>query len=388
MEATQKFDVRRILEALKTGQPIGGEAGSLLLSPRYKRAIAPIIKSVHEAQQNGPVGMREVFWVSGQPGNGKTQTLRQLIHEIRSRQGSSKFAFVFIDLDQKPEARNGDSLTPTIVRSTLSSKVVDEVERISSKINEANPTTDESLSVGIDVIAELAQVPALNLFLKHSVPRIMQFFRSREIFIKNTLRKKWGNYPELLELLSSWLKYTLKPTPKLSEDFDSTLKELASHGVLFTLYEFALRKAQFTSLVLILDEVENVTIDSLKPIWDPRWHPNEIEASQGMNLIFVLSAQDQVMEEVSNDAALYRRFFNTQNGNIQLLGPEVRDHGNDDIEHIVFTLDKLLSEYPEYRKKTETALEDVIIELRSEFRNRSATWQELWRAAIEKMTDL
>jgi len=140
--------------------------------------------------------------------------------------------------------------------------------------------------------------------------------------------------------------------------------------------------------VLILDEVDNVTIDSLKPIWDPRWHPNEIEASQGMNLIFVLSAQDQVMEEVSNDAALYRRFFNTQNGNIQLLGPEVRDHGNDDIEHIVFTLDKLLSEYPEYRKKTETALEDVIIELRSEFRNRSATWQELWRAAIEKMTDL
>lgn len=382
-EDAQVFNVRSILESLKIGKPIGGEAGSQILSSSYKRAIAPVIKSILQAQGNGLIGGRDVFWVYGKPGNGKTQTLKQLVYVIPSRSAVAKFAYVVIDLDKKPEAQQSESLIPVIVRATLSSKAINDVEKIQTKITEVTPT-EENLSFAIDIISELAQVSALKLFLGFGIHRIFQFFRSREGYIKSVLKKQWGNSPELLRLLTAWLQYTLKPSLENSEKLDTLLKDLASHGVLFSTFKFALEKAGYSTLVIILDEVKNVTIHSLKTLWDPE---DDDENSTGLNLIFVLSAQEEVIKEIRANEALERRFFRTPNGIIQLSGPEIKEHGEDDIEHAVFTIDKFLSDYPEYRS-AETNLENTINELRNEFLDQDKTWQDLWQAVMRKLTTL
>lgn len=383
------MSTRKLLEALGSGQPVGGEEASNLFNPTYSLTIAPILREIDDAIGHGLSKKRKVFWVKGRPGNGKTQTLRRLTHKLQNLTGTSKFAYVFIDLDKNPAARKGETLVPTIVRTTLSSSIIEDVKTVRTRIIEGNPTpesAEETLAFSIDLIADLAGIPAFSLFLGFGIKRILSWFRTREGFIKNILAQTWGSNPELLELLTIWLRYIIQPDRERDEEFNTLLRRLASQGDLFGLYAFVLEKAKYPTLILILDELDLVTIDSLKPLWDPP-DPTSDKLQHEINIIMILSAQEDVVESVRKDEALERRFLRTESGKVELNGPKVNKDGRDDLDHVLGVVTKLLAESPELAK-TGVNVEEVEKKLREMFLNTEPTWQTLWQEVIKELADL
>lgn len=375
---------RKLLKALHSGQPISGEKGANWLAPSYKRAIAPIIKDIEKARQGSGL-IKDVFWVTGKPGNGKTQTIRQLIHLLRQQSAATKFAYVHIDLDQKSAARKSETLIPTIVRSILSSGTVDGVKSVSEHIISDTPVSNsakESLVFSIDFLSELAGIPPISLFIGFSLNRLLSFYKTREKYIKSIIAKKWGSNPELLELLTAWIRYTLKPNLERDDEFSSLLRRFSSRGELLDLFCFVLEKANYSTLVLILDEVDMVSIESLKPIWDP-----SLSEPYETNIIFVLSAQESVVSEVKKDKALERRFCKTEYGHIQLAGPNIQEYGEDDLQHIISCVDSLLDDVPQLRN-FDVEPEDLLSILRDKHIDKSPTWQDVWRDVISELADL
>jgi hypothetical protein len=96
---------QKLLEALAAGQPITGAEGLLVLSPTFAEAIASASKAVKRARGLMPSGVREVYWITGRPGNGKTQSLRQFALELLKIKGAGKYAHAYLDFDKEPAAR-------------------------------------------------------------------------------------------------------------------------------------------------------------------------------------------------------------------------------------------------------------------------------------------
>ncbi len=381
----------QVIEALRVGEPINGEEGDGVLSESYQDAINAASRAVEEARGVGLSRKRQVYWITGPPGNGKTQSIRQLTFQLPTLRGAGKYAFAVIDFDKEPAARQPEALIPAIVRRTLSSGVLSEVNDVTNKLLKdtgEEDKTKERIAFGVDVISHFTGLPPISLFAVSGIKKILKYVHRREWYIKRELRKRWSANPQLLEFLSSWVRYVLNPT-KNEQPFSLALNRLARDGNLFDLFCFALSKADYSTLVLIFDEVNQVALENLKPIWDPP-ERNTNRFYNEINLIMVLSAYESVYATVESNAALQRRFCSTPGGHFQLAGPAITQAGvNDDMTHVIATVGELLKGTPYRRRVSKRDLDQSINDLRRVLCQRDdVTWQDLWEKVIDVMVDL
>lgn len=377
-----------LLEALRVGAPISGEEGVRILNPGFANAISPAARAVVRARGLMPSRVREVYWITGRPGNGKTQSLHQFIYQLPKLEGAGKYAFAALNFDREPEARRLEALVPALVRHSLAGGLITEVHEVSQHIlqgSAADETAKESISFGIDILSQLAGLPAISLFATAGLKQLLGIIRAREWYIKKKLSKKWSANPQLLELLNGWVRYVLSPTPDREEEFTDILRRLNNTGNLFDLFCFALAQARYSTLVLVFDEVDAGSLTSLKPLWDVPDHYSGFYHE--LNLVFVISAKENVRERAEDDEALRRRFCSTIEGHHQLTGPRINALGNDDFDHVVKKVEELLNDAHYLRRAGFN--QQVLTELRRELSEQAViSWQILWERVINVMVSL
>ncbi|MDQ3917128.1 MAG: hypothetical protein M3348_01380 [Acidobacteriota bacterium] len=379
---------RTILESLRAGSPINGDEGQQILSERLNEAIRAATRAVERARGLLPSRIREAYWITGKPGNGKTQSLNQLAYSLPNLKGAGKYAYAILNFDKEPEARRPEGIVPSVVRHTLAANVIKQVQEVRDVIlkgSAADETVKTSVGFGIDVVTGLAGMPSPALFATAGIKKAFSALRGREWYVKRQLRKKWSSNPQLLELLNSWIRYILSPTPDRENEFSTTLRRLTTTGILFDLFCFALEKAGYSALVLAFDEVNEATLSSIKPLWD-RPDRNGDRPYHELNMILVISSTDSVRAYAEADEALRRRFCATDDGLYLLNGPHFNTSGEDDFDHVVKKVRELRAAAPNLLKRED---KQEMSDLRAELSARNdVTWQVLWSRVISLMTDL
>lgn len=377
-----------LLKALYGGQPIPGEECHRLLSPGAANALADVARAVSEARSQVASGTRVTFWITGRPGDGKTQSLRQLIYVLPQADRAGKYALAAIDLDKELDARRS-GLVPAVVRKFVFAGIavggLAEARTAATQGQSADTENAESVAFGADVLASLSGVPPVALLASRGFRLLLKWVRVQGWYIRSRLRKRWPSNPQVVEFLGAWADYVLAPTRPGHVEFEDYLRRLASTDRLFSLFGYALQNSDYTTLVLACDEVTGDALKSLKMLWDPPVDPDRA-VEHRLNLVFVLAAPDWVYQDAMSDAALKRRFCDPPCGRSQLPGPNFKTP--DDFDHVVQKVDELLRDAVHLRKKSvpKADLDDLRDELSRS--KRHVTWQELWREVIQRMANL
>jgi hypothetical protein len=207
--------------------------------------------------------------------------------------------------------------------------------------------------------------------------------RSQTKYIRRSLRKKYPLNPLLVEFLTAWAKYVLNPTPKEEEIFENHLTKLNHSNLLFDLFDYALKKSDYTTLVIACDEVTIDALMSLKTLWDPQLKSAGFEVQQRLNVVFVLAAQDIIWQTANDVAALQRRFCVPPKNRIKLPGPSVQPMvTSDDFTHVVGKVNEMLKDAPQLNKN---ATDEDLESLRDRLSGANVTWQVLWQQVIDVM---
>jgi hypothetical protein len=165
------------------------------------------------------------------------------------------------------------------------------------------------------------------------------------------------------------------------------LTRLATQGSLFDTFCFALQKANYSTLVLALDEVDSAALDSLKPLWDPPDPSSPLH--HDLNIVLVIAAKQNVRERAEGNEALKRRFCRTLDGHYHLAGPRLDKSGNDDFKHVVDKVESLLQRASALRRKGLTPERRELQELRDKLdKSTDPSWQMLWEGVIRTLADM
>lgn len=385
------LEPRKILEALKSGQPISGEEGMSILTPACGQAIGPHTRAVVRSRGINASRRRETYWITGRSGNGKSQALQQFMFQLPLLEGASKYSHVFIDFDNKPSARGPEGLIPAIVRNALATGQMVEVNTVCERIVKSTPTEEAvrgTLAFGIDVISAIAQAPPSSLFVAQGMRRLLLTWRMRTRYIIKKLKERIPSEPNLLLLLSKWVSYLLNPTLDKEKSYSQIIDDLGTKGVLFHMFCFLLENAGYSTLVLAFDEVDRVALKSLKDLWNPPKKENN-PYFHNLSIIFIFSAQPEIWEHASNDISLCRRFCETNDGYYILKGPSIHDSPPDDLSHIEDKVNWLISQSPNLSRQMTDDLRSQLAILREKLKSKNnLTWHELWRSVIDLLAEI
>ena len=380
----------RLIRALYTGLPINGKDGQELLSEASNQAISAAAAAVDRMRGRVANGEQIAFWITGQPGNGKTQSLKQLIHQLPSTPGAGKYALAAIDFDKEPDARTRYGLVPAVVRQCVFAGTViggvQQVRDAATKGQATDPTRVEAIAFGIDVVASLSSMPPVAFVASKGLQSFMRWVRRHRRHIHRQLEKRWPSNPQLVEFLSLWTRYLLEPTPEIEKDFSAHLTQLARQNQLFDIFAYALQQSGYTTLVLVFDEVTADAVASLKILRDPQLNvANALD--QSLNLVYILAAREAVLNETKADPALSRRFCDPPNGSSSLVGPRIDTaDSKDDFRHVAEKVQELINEANHLRKPW-TPVELGALRQRLSAQ-ANVTWQVLWREVIGLMARL
>lgn len=378
--------IRGILESLKTGQPVTGQIGSEILHTKYRNKISAPMREIHRAIGLNPSRKRKVYWIQGLPGNGKTQLLTQCMNAIPQLGCAGKYSCLFLKFDEMGSARDRKILIQTIIMNSFINNNLEEVNKVCSKIlkDGINKNIENDIAFGVDVISGLAQIPSASLFAVSGIKRIRNWFVRREKYIIGKLRR-WFKDPNILELLHAWIKYILKPTSLHGEDLQKTLDRLSSQVDLFKLFCYLLQKANYSTIILIFDEMDIVALKTLKTLWDPPIDESK-KYYHNMNIIMLLSSQNEVWENAMQDKQLRRRFC--KNNSIELTGPHISIDDRQDFDHIVNYVDSLLNCAPQLRLKTVMDANVDLEDYYNDLADSNPSWQDIWEGVIDILADI
>jgi hypothetical protein len=396
--SSERLSSRQLLVELSQGHTISAEEGIRLLSPSYRKVIGEITQNIEVVCSKEAEGDYRTYWITGEPGNGKSQALWQVIHDLPRRGKRNKnYVYVYIDFDENPAASQPENMPVTIVRKSLSGGAIEEAEQACAEIlrgSSADQAVKNFATFGISVLAKLAGYPSPSALIGGALRPALRWARLRRGYVewsmKRRLRDKWSAYPPLVRLASDWVSYVVQPTTKRERDFSETLRDRANDGTLFDLFCFGLKQADYSAMVLLCDEVSTVAIENMKSLWDKPLENSSFY--HDLNLVLVLVPKEGVWDEVKTEKVLERRFGDTTRGHRQLEGPIIGSSGKDDFDHVVDKVRLLLEGAPAHLSRSDLApqeLERELERLRGVLSQRSGvTWPNLWKSVIDLMTNL
>jgi|GEM_PF-3646258 len=376
---------RELITALRTGMPISADAGMKLLTPAACDAIRPALARV-SALRATPVRERATFWITGRPGNGKTQCLIKLQEGLCTSTGSEKHAHVHIRFDQEREFGRQPGLHITLCFPFMGVAVgaIEKARQDADRLSRVfNSVTVDALALGIDAVSRAAGCPIpFAIGTTHVLRRASGLDYVARNLVRRKLHQRWPSNPAMVDFAMHWASYLMNPTPAQRAKFRDCIN---SHGpVSFELLCTILAEGGYTTLVVILDETRFDAIQGLKALWDGPFH--EQKPSHRLNLVFVLACPDSERQRVLEDPSLLRRFCETDGGHSPLGGPRVKSGENDDIEHAFRRVEELLDQDASILRRSMTA-DDRDRLRRSLASCPNLTWQVLWQRVIDLLVD-
>jgi len=376
---------RELIAALRTGMPVSAETGMRLLTPAACEAIRPALVKV-SALRGAAVGERATFWITGRPGNGKTQCLIKFQEGLRKLAGSEKHAYVHIRFDQEREIGRQAGLHITLHFPFTGVAVgnIDNAREDARRLSRVfNSVAVDALALGIDAVSRAAGCPIpFAIGTKHVLRKAIGSDYFQRKFVRRKLQERWPSNPAAVDFAVHWASYLAAPTPAQRAKFRDCIN---SHGpVSFDLLCTILAQGGYTTLVVILDETGLDALKGLKPLWDgPADGQN---ASHKLNLVFVLACPDTERQLVQENESLSRRFCEADGGHPPLRGPKVVSGENDDLEHAFSKVEELLSQDASIRRRSVTPDDrDRLRQSLASYPN--LTWQVLWKRVIDLLVD-
>ena len=383
------LEERQILESLREGAPLPAAQAKDILSPSFAAAIIAPTSAVVRARGLGLIRLREFYWLTGRPGSGKTQALTQFVAQLPRLEGAGKYAFAALQIDQEGEAAISGGLAYSIVRHALAGEAVPEIGAVATKIlrgSDVDSTVRESVGFGVDVIAGAAGLPPASLFASVGVRKLISWVRATGPYVRAKLRERWAGQPEALELLVEWVRYVLRPNSTNRARFEQVLLRLSGQADLFGLFCRLLESAGYSTLVIVLDEVNPSSLRGVKALWD-RPVADKGSHTYSLNLVVVLAAQDDVRTYAERDEVLCRRLCATDDGHFHLPGAIVQNmDSDDDFAHVARVVREILTEAPYLQRRDG---EQHLGRLRQVLSSSSpVTWQRLWKEVIDQLARL
>lgn len=375
---------RELITALRIGMPVSAEAGIRLLTPAACEAIQPALARVSDLRVM-PLRDRATFWITGHPGNGKTQCLIKLQEGLRKLPGSEKHASVHIRFDQEREIGRQAGLHITL-HFPFAGVAVGEIGNARDAAHQLSRAFQsvavDALALGLDAVFRSAGIPIpLATGAKHVLRKATGWEYVQRKIVRRKLQNRWPLNPALVDFAMHWASYLMTPTPAQRARFRDCIN---SHGPSsFDLLCSILEQGGYTTLVVILDETRFDAIEGLKALMDGP--VRDQNPSHKLNLVFVLACPDSERQRVLENPSLSRRFCATDGGHSLLRGPSVESGGNNnDLEHAFKSVEELLNQDASILRRSVTANDrDRLRQTLVSFPN--LTWQVLWKRVIDLM---
>jgi hypothetical protein len=380
---------QEILVSLGAGAPLPPEHAKGILNDTLDKATIAPINAVRRARAKGAVMLREVYWLTGRPGCGKTQALNLLVDKLQNLDGVGKYAVTRVALDQERSATTSGGLAYSIVRHALAGQSIPEIHSVAARIlkrSGSDKKISETVGFGVDVLAGLAGLPPASLFAAAGFRKVISLFKMTGPYVRSKLQEKWSGQPQILELLHAWVLYVLKPSSNNRDGYEQVLLRLSGQPDFFGLFCTLLQAADYSTLVIVLDEVTESSLRGIKTLWDPPVMGSSSNSSK-LNLVLIIAAPKSVYENAKADQMLARRLCATQDGFFLLEGANITyAQSNDDFEHAVKVIKEILRTAP-YLSHPDG--DQGLAQLRGELAKQSPViWQVLWNAVINQLVDL
>ncbi|MCK4600077.1 hypothetical protein KAU37_09705 [Candidatus Bipolaricaulota bacterium] len=384
-------DARKLLKALRDGQPIPSKEGEAYLHPKVNSAIDPALRAVEKALGLNPSRTHDVFWITGDPGKGKTQSLWQFMLRVQSLGASGKSVLAHLKLDDDSATRTLPGVVSALVTTCLADGLKAEIEDVRKAIlrgSQVDPVVKQTVSFGIDLASGLTGIPSPSLFAVAGIRKFLTWRRRRERHIRRKLGERWSSDPDFLSLLCAWVGYLLRPTREMKQKFKTTLRQLQEPARLFRMFCYALEQAEYSTLIVVLDEVDKEALAALKTLWDPS-DSERNEYYNDLNQVFILASLEEVWMAAQGDRKLERRLCRTEHGHGRLEEVEINPNSTmDDVTYVVEKVSSILST-TSYLRRQGVDLQNEIVQLRHELSVAGGvTWQDIWERVIDLMADL
>lgn len=397
----------QVLDRLKSGEPLGGIDNFGVLRPIPSSVKNPIRSLVNDSREKGCTSDRRIFWITAPRGGGKTEALASIERELfieTYKEEFGKSAVVSVDLKRVSQTATGSGLQAAIFEnatSTKSSPFKENIDHLKERLTENAKTEkirENLIGLGTDIILSLANVAApgggtVATFLGTNLTaRLQRWWKFREANIHKLLKAKGIVSPDAINLLTRWFKYSFQPNQKNWRELEQVFQPLADKEVLFPILCVTLQATGYTTIVLSLDEVDQVLngtdlTRTLERLWDP---PRDSDFyNHRINIFFVMAGTEKI-KDLKNEtlyAGFARRFMGAKTVPItisELRPPSVQRalNTNDDFTHAMNKIKDLVESLPDGRIK------QVSPEKELELRNSLAdlrdvgklTWYDLWAA--------
>lgn len=366
-----------ILRSLNAGKVISGSAATHAFGRSVEDPIHAALRFIFKNQQPIDGGaIRQTFWITGQPGNGKSQSLNHFIHLLPKLDSQKKYAVSYFDLGQRSDAKRHDGIALAIVRKLLLEGIgvpgLKErwIDAIQNKPFRGQGNV-ENLAFAADCLCILTGTSpsAFTISVNRFYRALQTLLPCRRWRIKAKIAEKYCNNPEMVSLLNAWTDYFLNPS-KYESDLVAVLSRLNDRGSLFNLFCSAMHDSGYTTLVLVFDEVTDDAVAGFKKIWDLKADSNPI------NIVFLLASPNDVWERIDANQSFQRRFCVSPNLRVEIPAPDVTE-----CRQAVEKIESLLSIVPHLRRLPAPGAAEVV----SAFEDGCCNRQRMWHIVIDKL---
>lgn len=328
-------------------------------------------------------GLFRCFWIIGESGNGKSQTLSRLASDFRAIVGSDRITLSTVDIILEEATLISDIerrifLNSFAVSSKVESRASETIRDITRSTSKAGNTTEKFLEFGL----ELAQVFELSLPPFSSALALLTFNtladrwkRSPQNIRRSLLKKnaEWGENEEALDFMVNWISYCFKPTSERWSNLDMLAKNYSAREGLFTFLCQLLLKGGFSTFIILLDEVSILASGQIQRLL------RLIRDRSGlMNITVVCTGLPEIEAVINKDEQLRRRFW-LKDDVFHLPRPQVfSDYESQD--DFNFAKNKIIDLCGKLAKPHKTPSKQEEIDVRSKLTNNNSalTWSVLW----------
>jgi len=398
-------DFHQILVRLSSGEYLGELDKYGIIKPVYSEALTQVNEAIRLSRAEGSISQRFTVWLSAPRGGGKTEALSAIEKEVvteRPIDHYKKSLVVPIDLMDLRE------IYPTFTElqlavfwksiMTASSHWKSNIDLIVQKLLSKTPAQqihENLIGLGFDVAFTLVNlpVPGLSSGISWLFSQIHQSIKLSEANIRRILRQNDIFSEDTTSLLMKWIKYSVKPSNDTWNALSKTSERFAREGILFSIFCNLLELSGYSTIVFLVDEVDEARWDSaLTHSFELFWNPSK-EADiykNRINMIFVFASTEITIEKLNNNelhGGFPRRFLGPvtdQNRIVILRKPVVKenDDSNDDLAHALEKVRELAR-----RLNRVVVAPEAEIALRGKLailsKDGLLTWHGLWAAVCK-----
>jgi hypothetical protein len=376
------FDLlSRSIGNLREGKPIDFDPYGLIRRVGDDANIA-LCRNVAEITRGGSQGKSYSTWLVAHYGGGKSQTLLRIKNTLAEQlYGGFKVFVTRIDLSN---VRN-------ITATGFQLAIFEDASFLSSTdLTGSNPgpstAAENAAVIGIDIATTVLsiKVPGAGILTRGALSKIKRWYVTRRAYIRKKIERLKLGDNEATELMVLWVDYSLSQGAEKWRALNEYVDRLAEAGKLFRILTFILKKANYASIVLLIDQAEKLVANRI--LTDTLLVVRDSNDDAGLNVFFVFAGTNKINELRSPEeyGGFARRFLdNAQSPSVHeaLDGPTL-----DDIDRVRIALDRIRQDHPglSIPRLDDASIAIIRQSLAHTFAQGPTPWPVFWRKILSE----